>query len=100
MVKWFSIKWFSKRTMATSLVPLDPKQKKRLARRAKRQGKSLSHEVKEAVNFYLSVPPETQKELSELAKTANQATDRMIKNLDRTIAHVDRVLKERKKAHK
>ena len=86
--------------MATALIHLAPKQRQRLARRAKKQGRSLSHEVSKAVDFYLSVPPETQKELSIAAKAANQATDRMIQNLDQTIAHIDRVLKERRKAHK
>jgi hypothetical protein len=86
--------------MATTLIHLAPKQRQRLARRAKKQGKSLSHEVSKAVDFYLSVPPETQKELSVAAKAANQAADRMIKNLDQTIAHIDRVLKQRRKVHK
>ena len=86
--------------MATALIHLNHKQKQRLAQRAKKQGKSLSHEVSKAVDFYLSVPPETQKELTMVARAANQATDRMIKNLDQTIAHVDRVLKERRKARK
>ena len=86
--------------MATALIHLAPKQRQRLARRAKKQGKSLSHEVSKAVDFYLSVPPETQKELSVAAEAANQAADRMIKNLDQTIAHIDRVPKERRKAHK
>jgi hypothetical protein len=35
-----------------------------------------------------------------VARAANQATDRMIKNLDQTIAHVDRALQERRKARK
>jgi dienelactone hydrolase len=86
--------------MATARIHLAPKQRQRLARRAKKQGRSLSHEVSKAVDFCLSVPPETQKELSIAAKAANQATDRMINNLDQTIAHIDRVLKERRKANK
>jgi len=32
-----------------------------------------------------------------VAKAANQATDRVIKNLDQTITHVDRVMKERRR---
>jgi len=42
---------------------------------------------------------ETEEELSALAKAANEATDRMIKRLDETIAHVDRTLKQYRKAH-
>jgi len=83
--------------MATALIHLNPKQKQRLARRAKKQGKSPSHEVSKAVDFYLTVPPATHKELTMVAKAANQATDRVIKNLDQTITHVDRVLKERRR---
>jgi hypothetical protein len=86
--------------MATAFIHLAPKQRQRLARRAKKQGKSLSHELSKAVGFYLSVPSETPGELSVAAEAANQAADRMIKNLDQTIAHIDLVLKERRKAHK
>jgi hypothetical protein len=80
--------------MATSLVQIDSKKRQRLARRAKRTGKSLTQEMNEAVDLYLSVPPEMQKKLSVAAKQANRAADRMIKRLDRTIAHVDRVLRQ------
>jgi hypothetical protein len=86
--------------MAAALIHLAPRQIPRLARRAKKQGKSPSPEVSKAVDFYLSVPPETQTELSVAAKAANQAADRMIKNLDQSIAHIDRVLKERRKVRK
>ena len=41
--------------MATSQIQLDPKQRQRLARRAKKHGKSLS-QVSSAVDRYLSVP--------------------------------------------
>ncbi len=45
--------------MATALIHLDPKQKKRLARRAKLRGKSFSQEVRDAVDLYLDLPVET-----------------------------------------
>lgn len=80
--------------MAAALIHLDPKQKKRLARRAKLRGKSFSQEVRNAIDLYLDVPIESQEELSAIAREANRAADRMIKRLDDTIAHVDRVLKE------
>jgi Ribbon-helix-helix protein, copG family len=38
--------------MATALIHLDPKQKKRLQRRAKLRGKSFSQEVRDAVDLY------------------------------------------------
>ena len=86
--------------MATALIQLDPKRKRRLVRRAKKSGKSLSQEVNSAVDLYLSVPPEKEAELGAMAREAGAAADRMIKRLDETIAYVDRTLKERKKARK
>jgi len=86
--------------MATGLIHLDAKQKQRLARRAKKHGKSLSQEVNRAIDYYLTVPPEMEEELSATAKAASQAAGRMIKKLDQTIAYVDRTLKERRKLRK
>lgn len=80
--------------MATALIHMDPRQKRRLAQRAKLRGKSFSQEVRDAVDLYLSVSVETEEELSALARTANRAADRMIKKLDETIVYVDRVLKQ------
>jgi len=75
---------------------MDPVQKRRLARRAKLRGKSFSQEVRDAVELYLDLPVENEAELRGLAKAANHAADRMIKNLDETIAYVDHVLKHRR----
>jgi hypothetical protein len=80
--------------MATALIHMDARQKQRLTRRAKLRGKSFSQEVRDAVDMYLDVPVETEEELALLAKSANQAADRMIKRLDATISHVDRILGE------
>ncbi len=80
--------------MATALIHMDPKQKQRLAKRAKLRGKSFSQEVRDAVDLYLSVPIESEEELSVLARAANRSAGRMIKRLDETIANVDRVLKQ------
>jgi len=82
--------------MATALIHMDPVQKQRLAHRAKLRGKSFSQEVRDAVDLYLDLPVENEEELRDLAKAANQAADRMIKNLDETVAYVDRVLKHRR----
>ena len=76
------------------LIYIDPKQKKRLARRAKLRGKSFSQAVRDAVNLYLDVPFENEDELRTLAREANRSTSRMIKRLDETIAYVDRNLKQ------
>jgi hypothetical protein len=85
--------------MAAALIHFDPKQKQRLARRAKLRGKSFSQEVRDAVDLYLSLPVGNEKELSLLARAANQSADRMIKRLDETIVHVERTLKQYRKAH-
>jgi hypothetical protein len=82
--------------MATALIHFDEKQKRRLTRRARLRGKSFSQEVRDAVDLYLSVPVESEEELSALARAANLAADRMIKRLDETIAYVDRVLKHKR----
>ena len=83
--------------VTTALIHLNPDQKKRLADRAKLRGKSFSQEVRNAINLYLDIPVESEEELSALAKEANRATGRMIKRLDETIAHVDRVLQQLRK---
>jgi len=85
--------------MAAALIHFDPKQKRMLTRRAKERGKSFSQAVRDAVDLYLGVPVETEQELELLAKAANQSADRMIKRLDETIAHVDRTLRQYRKAH-
>jgi len=84
--------------MATALIHLDPKQKARLARRAKLRGRSFSQEVRNAVDLYLDLPVETEEELSLLARAANESARRSIKRLDETIAYVDRILKTMRKA--
>jgi hypothetical protein len=40
--------------MATALIHLAPKQKARLARRAKKRGRSFSEEVRNAMDMYLA----------------------------------------------
>ena len=82
--------------MATALIHMDSKQKQQLAHRAKLRGKSFSQEVRNAVEMYLDVPVEDETELRAMAKAANQAADRMIKNLDETIAYVGRVLRHKR----
>lgn len=80
--------------MATALIHMDLKQKQRLAKRAKLRGKSFSQEVRNAIDLYLDLPLESEAELAALARAANQSADRMIKKLDETIVHVDRILKQ------
>jgi len=79
--------------MTTALIHLRPQQKIRLQRRARRRGNSFSQEVRDAIDLYLEVPVETRELLSALASEANASLDRMISQLDGSIAIVDRVLK-------
>jgi hypothetical protein len=72
--------------MATVLIHFDKRQKQRLSKRAHAHGSSLSTEVHDAVELYLTVPTETEEELTYLLQAANLAVDRMIKRLDVTIA--------------
>jgi Ribbon-helix-helix protein, copG family len=83
--------------MATALIHLDAKQKARLARRAKKRGRSFSQEVRNAIDMYLDIPVESEEELSLLARAANESAKRSVKRLDETIAFVDRILKDMRK---
>ena len=80
--------------MGASLIHFRPEQKKRLVRQARTKGKSLSQEVRDAVDFYLEVPPGSEKELAGLAAEARRATERMIEDLDDAIASVRRSRKQ------
>ena len=71
--------------MATALIHLDPKQKARLARRAKKRGRSFSQEIRNAVDLYLELPADKEDELRLLARAANESARRSIKRLDETI---------------
>jgi hypothetical protein len=84
--------------MATALIHLDPKQKARLARRAKTRGRSFSQEVRNAVDLYLEIPVESEDELAALAREAKESADRSIARLDEAIAYIDRGLKAMRRA--
>ncbi len=84
--------------MATSQIQLEPKQRQRLARRAKKHGRSLSQEVSSAVDLCLSVPVDSEAELSALSREAGASADRSIARLDETIACRDRELKKDQEA--
>ena len=84
--------------MVTALIHLDPKQKKRLALRARLRGKSFSQEVRDAVELYLDLPVENEDELRTLARHASESTDRSIAKLDETIAYIDRGLRTMRKS--
>ena len=79
--------------MKAALVHLEPRQKARLAKRARLRGNSFSQEVREALDFYLEIPPRQIEELQMLAHEANRSADRILKRLDETTEAVGRVLK-------
>jgi hypothetical protein len=74
--------------MATATtIYLTGKQRKGLFRRARRRKTSFSEEVREALDLYLDLPPDFDKEgLAALAKEANASMDRSIARLDAAIA--------------
>jgi len=80
--------------MKPALVHLDPQQKNRLARRARRHGRSFSQEVRNAVKLYLEMTPEDADKLKILAAMANDSMDRTIARMDAAIAAVDRILRQ------
>ena len=79
--------------METALIHFEARQKRGLERRARQRKTSLSGEVRKAVDLYLELPPDTKKELTLLGRAANEAADRMIRDLDRTITVVGRTLR-------
>lgn len=84
--------------MATALIHFDVKQKQRLTRRARLRGKSFSQEVRDAVDLYLSVPVETEAELSAIAREASESADRSIAKLDETIAYLKKGIRSLRKS--
>jgi plasmid stability protein len=83
--------------VATALIHLDDKQKRRLTLRAKKVGRSFSQEVRNAVDLYLDLPVESEEELTLLARAANESAGRSVKKLDETIAYVGKILKSMRK---
>jgi len=78
--------------MPATLVQIDAKQKARLARLAKLNGHSFSQELQYAIDLYLVLSPDMDKELEALARTANPSAKSSRKRLDRSIAFVSRAL--------
>jgi hypothetical protein len=74
--------------MATATtIYLTGKQRKGLFRRARTRRTSFSEEVREALDLYLDLPPDFEKErLAALAKEASASMDRSIAKLDEAIA--------------
>lgn len=84
--------------MATALIHMDPKQKQKLARRAKARGRSFSQEVRNAVDMYLDLPMGNEAELAVLSKMANESADRSIARMDEAISYIAKGLKAMRKS--
>jgi hypothetical protein len=80
--------------MPATLVQIDAKQKARLARLAKLNGHSLSQELQYAIDLYLVLSPDIDKELEALAHAGNQSGKSSVKRLDKTIAYLRRGLEK------
>ena len=68
-----------------TLIHLEPAQKQKLVRLARRRRTSLASEVRNAVRVYLQLPVESERELAQLTSEARRATETMIAKLDDTL---------------
>ncbi len=72
---------------------LTAKQREGLFRRARKRRTSFSEEVREALDLYLDLPADFDKEsLATLAKEANASMDRSIAKLDEAIASCRKIM--------
>ena len=87
--------------MQTTRVHLNQRQKRQLMRRARISGESVSDVVRRAIDLYIDLPIRktiaTDEELAGFFCAINRSADRIIRKLDETILHVDRVLKPKAK---
>ena len=83
------------KTMRPTKVRLSQRLKRQLAKRARISGKSVSEEMRNAVDFYLQLPVGGKEELSAFLKLASRSADRTLRKLDRTISYVKRALQQR-----
>jgi Ribbon-helix-helix protein, copG family len=81
-------------------VCLDQRLKRQLAKRARGSGKSVSEEMRNAVDFYLQLPFRGKEELIAFLKLASCSADRTLRKLDETISYVNQALKPQAKVRK
>ncbi len=80
--------------MPATLVHFRPEQKRRLTRRAKIRGRSVSEEIREAVDLYLELPAGDREGLEALASEANQSLERSLRRLEQSLHTVDEALRK------
>lgn len=88
------------RPMRSASVHLSLRLRRQLAKRARISGKSVSEEMRNAVDFYLQLPFREEKELRTLLRLASRSADRSIRKLDETIYYVKRALKRQANARR
>ncbi len=79
--------------MRPTSVRLNQRLERQLAKRARISGKSVSEEMRNAVDFYLQLPIRGKEGLSAFLKLASRSADRTVRKLDETISDVNRALK-------
>ncbi len=77
--------------MATpTTVYINPQQRKRLFQRAKRRKSSFSEELRAALDFYLDLPPDFDKDaFATLVKDAHASLNRSIARIDAASARAE-----------
>jgi len=79
--------------MRPTKVRLNQRLKRQLAKGSRISGKSVSEEMRNAVDFYLQLPVRGKEELSAFLKLVSRSADRTLRKLDETISYVGRALK-------
>jgi hypothetical protein len=82
--------------MKTESLYLDKRQIRRLMRRARIRGKSLSQLVREALDIYLNLPCGTDTEFSDLARAVHLSADRILRTLTDTTEYVSRTVTKKR----
>jgi plasmid stability protein len=81
--------------LQSTMVHLDPSQKKALQLRAKQKGGSMSSEIRQAITMYLSdVSPTELAVLDAATRQAEKDIEEMTASMERTIALLDRTFAE------
>jgi hypothetical protein len=87
--------------MRSIRVPLNQRQKEQLRKRARISGKTVSEEVRSAIDLYLELPTtkviRTEEDLAWFFGVVSRSAGRIIRKLDETILHVDCVFRPKVK---
>lgn len=86
--------------MRPTRVHLHPRQERQLAKRAKITGKSVSEEMRNAIDSYLHLPVTDKEGLRALLEVGGQSANRILRRLDEAISYVNRVLRDNRRGRK